>query len=279
MNNFENNLEASTPSKISFGIGRAIFYSILAIFAMQIISGIVQIPAAFYKVLNHVLLPLGFLLGIMGGIGLILGMLKTNSSEIIKDIKSKISVTELVLAVFIWVGFLPYTEFFTTLIPTDGIFEDIYKLFESTFLTMMDYKFAAFLMICVLAPIFEEVLFRGVILKGMLNHKVNPIIAIIISALIFGIAHMNPWQFIGAGTLGAIFGFVYYRTKSLFLPILLHALNNILSFVLLLQSNDMNEMVFDTSDYISMSIFAILAIILGIILYRITKKKEQTTWN
>lgn len=276
MNNFE---KINESSKISFGIGRAIFYSILAIFAMQIISGIVQIPAAFYKVLNHLLLPLGFLLGIMGGIGLILGMLKTNSLEIIRDIKTKFSATELILAVFIWIGFLPFTEFFTTLIPTDGIFEEIYHLFESTFLTMMDYKIAAFLMICIFAPIFEEILFRGIILKGMLNHGINPIIAIVVSAIIFGFAHMNPWQFIGAGTLGAIFGFVYYRTKSLFLPILLHALNNSLSFYLLLQSNDMNEMVFDTSDYISMSIFAFLAIMLCLILYRITKKKVQTTWN
>ena len=279
MNNLDNNFEASTPSKISFGVGRAIFYSILAIFAMQIISGIVQIPAAFYKVLNYVVLPLGFMLGIMGGIGLILGMLKTNSSEIVADIKTKFTATELILAIFIWIGFLPYTEFFTTLIPTDGYFEEIYKVFESSFSIIMDYKISAFLMICVLAPIFEEILFRGIILKGMLNNRVNPILAIFISALIFGFAHMNPWQFIGAGTLGAIFGFVYYRTKSLFLPILLHALNNILSFVLLLQTKDMDQQVFDTTDYVSMSIFAILATVIGIILYRITKKKENTLWN
>ena len=279
MNNMEKDLKKNNPSKISFGIGKAIFYAILAIFAMQIISGIIQLPTVFYKFLNHIFLPLGFLLGIMGGIGLLLGMLKTNSSEIIEDIKSKFSVTELVLAIFIWIGFLPYTEFFTTLIPTDGIFKDIYHVFEDSFKIVMDYKISAFLMICIFAPIFEEILFRGIILKGMLNYKVNPIIAIIISALIFGIAHMNPWQFIGAGILGGVFGYVYYRTKSLLILIILHALNNILSFFLLLQTNDMDEQVFDTTDYISMSIFAGLALIIGFIFHRITKSKEITLWN
>ena len=271
MNNLNN-------EKISFGIGRAIFLTILAVFAMQIVGGIIQFPTFYYPVLTHFLLPFGFFVGICASIGLLLGMVKTNSIPIIKDLKSPVSFIEILLAVLIWIVFLPLCEYLTTLIPTTGILEDLYHDFEQNFSIMLDYKIAGFITVCVLAPIFEEILFRGIILKGMLNHKVSPIYAIMISGLIFGLAHLNPWQFVGAGLLGAIFGYVYYRTKSLILPIILHACNNILSYSVMMQSNTMEEQIFDTSDFINIGIFTSFAFILCIILYYITKKK-QTQWN
>lgn len=278
MNNFED-LKSPVQPAFSFGIGKAIFYSILAVFAMQIIGGIITIPGKWYPILNNLLLPLGFLIGILGAIGLLLGILKINSRPILKDIRSKFSVTELVLCLFIWIGFLPLTEYFTTLIPTDGAFEELYNFFKDSFLMLLDYKIAGFIMVCLFAPIFEEILFRGIILKGMLNHRISPAVAIAINGVIFGSAHMNPWQFVGAGILGAIFGFVYYRTKSLFIPIILHATNNIVSYVLMMQYQDMEEMVFDTSNYISIGIFALLSLTICLILFRVTQKKNLATWN
>lgn len=271
MNNFED-IKVTNPLPFSFGIVKAIFYSIIAVFVMQVIGSIIQLPAFFYPILNHVLLPLGFLVGICAAIGTLLGTLKTNSKPIIAEIKHKISVTEIVLSILIWVGFLPLCEYFTTLIPTNGPLEGLYKQFETSFEMLLNYKFAGFLMVCIFAPIFEEILFRGIILRGMLNAKITPIVAIVISGLIFGMAHLNPWQFVGAGLLGTIFGFVYYRTKSLFLPIILHALNNSLSFFIMLQDNSMSENVFDTTNFVSIGIFTALAMILSFILYRTTHK-------
>lgn len=271
MNNLEQNI-ISNSNPFSFGIFKAVFYSIIAIFTMQIIGGIIQLPAFFYPIMNHVLLPLGFLVGICVAIGTLLAILKTNTLPIIAEIKQKTSISEVVLAIFIWIGFLPLCEYFTTLIPTDGPLASLYKQFESSFEMLLNYKFAGFLMVCIFAPIFEEILFRGIILRGMLNSKLSPILAIVISGLIFGMAHLNPWQFVGAGLLGSIFGYVYYRTKSLLLPIILHALNNSLSYFLMLQDNSMTENVFDTTDTISISIFTVFAIILSFILYRVTRK-------
>lgn len=78
----------------------------------------------------------------------------------------------------------------------------------------------------VAAPFFEEILHRGVILGYVLSQKKAPAIAIIISALLFGIMHINPAQIVSA-TLGGIFlGVTFWKTSSLFLPIVIHVLNN-----------------------------------------------------
>ena len=61
----------------------------------------------------------------------------------------------------------------------------------------------------------------------------KPKTAIIISAVVFGLVHANPWQFVGAVLLGSVLGLVYYKTKSLLLPILLHAFNNLCSSILI----------------------------------------------
>lgn len=82
--------------------------------------------------------------------------------------------------------------------------------------------------IVVLAPIFEELLFRGVILRGFLkNYSVW--LSIIMSALLFGIFHFNPLQSIIAAFLGLALGWIFVKTGSLWVCILIHALNNGLS--------------------------------------------------
>ena len=113
----------------------------------------------------------------------------------------------------------------------------------------------------------------------MLNAKVNPVAAIIVGGLLFGLIHLNPWQFIGAGLLGSIFGYIYYRTKSLIIPILLHAINNTVSYLIMLNSKNMQDMVFDTTAYLSIGIFAVLGLIMCFILHRITQKKLNIEWN
>ena len=75
-------------------------------------------------------------------------------------------------------------------------------------------------------PFIEEVLFRGIFLKGLLQNN-KPVKAIIISALLFAIIHISPYQFIGALYFGAIFGYEYYKTKSIGNTIILHSCANI----------------------------------------------------
>lgn len=273
MNNSSTFKELPQPEKLSFGIGKALLYSAVAVMIMQFAGGIVSLPALFYKPLNHLLLPLGFLTGTVCAIIILLVLTQTKFASIIQSIKHPFTTIQLILSIACWIFLLPLAEVFTNLIPTTGPLEEIYKIFQNSFEMMLDYKVAGFIMVCILAPVFEEIIFRGIILKGMLNFNIKPTIAILINGFVFGCAHMNPWQFIGAGILGIIFGIVYYRTKSLFLPILLHFLNNTLSYSLMLMQGGMEGDVFAQRNYVLIGGMTLLGILSIFLLIKTTKQK------
>ena len=140
-----------------------------------------------------------------------------------------------ILVLMMMIGMMLISEFLTSFIPTTGpVFGGLYEFFSKQMESIALDGFLLVIMVAVLAPIFEEILFRGIILKGMLNRGVEPMKAIIFSSLIFGIIHGNPWQFLGAFLLGLVLGFVYYKTRSLLLPILLHAFNNFFAAMMLI---------------------------------------------
>ena len=76
----------------------------------------------------------------------------------------------------------------------------------------------------VLAPLLEEVVFRGYITSG-LQYAYGPITAWFISSLIFGIAHGDIAPAINATFCGLVLGFYYMRYRSLMLVIMLHSMN------------------------------------------------------
>ena len=91
----------------------------------------------------------------------------------------------------------------------------------------------------VFAPILEEWLCRGVVLRGLLNYSrkgepgedgsrrgMSPALAIAISAIFFAVIHGNLWQGFSAFIIGSFFGYVYYKTGSLKLTMLMHCVNN-----------------------------------------------------
>ena len=86
------------------------------------------------------------------------------------------------------------------------------------------------LSVSVFAPLFEEWLCRGLVLRGLLR-KMNPFSAIAVSAVFFAILHMNPWQAIPAFCLGLLFGYAYYMTGSLKLTMLMHCTNNTMAVI------------------------------------------------
>jgi membrane protease YdiL (CAAX protease family) len=84
---------------------------------------------------------------------------------------------------------------------------------------------ATLISVSIFAPLFEEWLCRGMVLRGLL-HTMSPLKAICISSVFFAVLHLNPWQAIPAFCLGMLFGYVYYRTGSLKLTMLMHCTNN-----------------------------------------------------
>ncbi len=85
----------------------------------------------------------------------------------------------------------------------------------------------AFLVTAVLPGFVEELLFRGLVLTNLLPYGRTT--AVVISALLFGIMHQNAGQFLYATAAGLVLGFVYVRTRSIFVTVLMHFCNNFLS--------------------------------------------------
>jgi membrane protease YdiL (CAAX protease family) len=129
----------------------------------------------------------------------------------------------------------------------------------------------AFLLMVIAAPILEELIFRGIILDGLLR-KYSPIKSIFISSFLFGIVHLNPWQFVTGLIIGIFSGWIYYRTKSLLPSIIIHATANLSGFILRYFIDidaSMDESLIEMYDGITNLILAILGsiIIVSICVY------------
>ncbi len=109
-----------------------------------------------------------------------------------------------------------------SVLPMPEMFQDI---FHQSFGKKTSYLSALFVAV-VIAPLTEEILFRSIILKGLLAHCTQNR-AIIWSAILFGLIHLNPWQFPVSFILGLVFAYWVVQTGSLWPGILGHALNNL----------------------------------------------------
>ena len=126
--------------------------------------------------------------------------------------------------------------------------EALAKAFE------FEINISTFLLIVIAAPVLEEFIFRAVMLNGLLK-KYSPVKAILISSILFAFVHLNPWQFFSALFIGIFIGWIYHKTKSLSLAIIIHAVNNFTIFLLVfisekffgLDSSAMSEMTLSES--------------------------------
>jgi membrane protease YdiL (CAAX protease family) len=85
------------------------------------------------------------------------------------------------------------------------------------------------------APIVEELFFRG-LLQTAFTARYGPWIGIASSSVIFGAIHFEPLNVIVLSALGAVFGFVRYRTGSIWPSMIAHAINNTLAVIAILST-------------------------------------------
>ena len=96
---------------------------------------------------------------------------------------------------------------------------------ENALLTMIDGSpLFTFLFAVLIAPVIEEYIFRKQIIDRL--GKYGEKTAILLSALTFGLFHMNLFQFFYAFGLGVLFAYVYIRTRSLRYPVFMHMIIN-----------------------------------------------------
>ncbi len=89
-----------------------------------------------------------------------------------------------------------------------------------------------YLAIGLLAPLAEELVFRGAILKVLLNSRLSVVNAIVVSALLFALVHANPAQMPYAFLIGLLLGWMYWRTGSILPGMAYHWVNNSVAYVM-----------------------------------------------
>lgn len=109
-------------------------------------------------------------------------------------------------------------------VPDIKVQEELRKLFAAIPDTLPNH-IMLFVAVAIIAPLLEELLFRGLLQKS-LSHKMPIWAAIAISALVFGAMHMDFYAMPPLVMMGAIFGVIYHLTGSLRVTILLHMVNN-----------------------------------------------------
>ena len=95
--------------------------------------------------------------------------------------------------------------------------------------TVPEFVFVA--MVVAVVPAFaEELYFRGLV-QSLFGRAWTPFWGAMVSGVLFGLFHLNPFDVVGLIGLGLFFGYVRYRSASMVPPIFLHFLNNMLAVV------------------------------------------------
>lgn len=158
-------------------------------------------------------------------LALIVHFCRLTYGDLMHSTKSSLSATFMLLVppVLLLVPFVILLD--------DAAMSVIYRLLplsrweEQAFARMVSDDLPAIVATCILAPVLEEMLFRGVLLRAFLNLYPRWA-AVSYSAFLFGAAHLNLYQFVLAFFLGLLLGWLFERSRSLLPCIALHAAVN-----------------------------------------------------
>lgn len=132
-----------------------------------------------------------------------------------------------------------------------------------------------FIEIAILPAIFEELLFRKVMLNGA--KKYGTIFSIIFTAVMFGLIHMNIPQAINAVFIGIVFAYVVIKTGSIIPSMILHFVNNGTQALLMINENNVVMTNIISYVYVALAIIGALIFVLKVIKNRKEFKIENKT--
>lgn len=194
------------------------------------IQTIVDFPLAlidYYKGTEHLYNPIKkIVLGVGSVLFILLYGIRKSKAPVLEIFPVKLfnPLILIPIAAFFWGAhnFLEDVNIWVAkLIPAPPWFWELFnKIFEG------DYGFmGVFLKVAVVAPIVEELIFRGLIFHGF-RKNYNGFVAIFMSALLFSLFHLNPWQIPATFILGLLLGWLMLRTNNIFVAIIGHSINN-----------------------------------------------------
>ncbi len=126
-----------------------------------------------------------------------------------------------------------------------------------------------FLVIAVIAGVCEEMLFRGIIQSELYRGTNNIHVAIWISAFLFSVIHFQFFGFVPRLLLGALFGYLYYWSGNIFVPMFAHLVNNGFSVIMVyLNQRGVVDIDVDSTDAVApWPVIIIFALLGGALLY------------
>ncbi len=92
-----------------------------------------------------------------------------------------------------------------------------------------------FLLACIVAPLSEEIIFRGFLIR-IIKQKYSTSLAIIINSFFFGLIHLSPSAIIPASILGISLSIIRIKTNSVYGSIIIHSLHNLFALILTIQA-------------------------------------------
>ena len=104
----------------------------------------------------------------------------------------------------------------------------------------LDFLLSLF-MLAILPALFEEVMFRGAVQNLFSRWWKMPILAIIVTSVLFSAVHFSYLGFLSRAALGFVLGWMYYRTGNLWLSIIAHAANNAMALTALYIAKQNNK--------------------------------------
>ncbi|MDR5659405.1 type II CAAX endopeptidase family protein [Serpentinicella sp. ANB-PHB4] len=113
-----------------------------------------------------------------------------------------------------------------------GLFADSFAQHEESMgFILGDNLFLTILAVGIVVPIIEEIIFRGLVFSELKKH-LSLKVTIVIQAALFGLYHMQLIQGVYTFLFGILLGLVYVWLKSIWAPIILHALLNLSSIIM-----------------------------------------------
>ena len=161
--------------------------------------------------------------------------------------------------------------------------EEQSMLLISSFLKMdnfLDFLFI-FLLVAILPAVGEELLFRGVLQKLFIKWTKKYHLGIWVTAILFSALHMQFYGFLPRLILGVMFGYLFFWSKSLWLPIIAHLLNNgsvvIAAYINPNSINDSEPFSSSENTLLSISLIIISFITTTFLLLTFKKTQKNTT--
>lgn len=99
----------------------------------------------------------------------------------------------------------------------------------------------ALVIMALLPALFEEVFFRGALQNVLVDWWKKPVLAIIVTSIIFSLIHSSIYLFLSRAILGFVLGWMYHRTKNIWINIVAHFLNNALALGMMYAASQSNK--------------------------------------